>query len=107
MNARKSVAVIGTLDTKSDEIGYIAAALDRLGLDAVTIDSGILGRGTLVPTISRDEVAGSAGMTLEQVQNAGSRGAAVEHMQRGLRKLVPALQVEGRIHGAICLGGQG
>jgi uncharacterized protein (UPF0261 family) len=101
----RSVAVIGTLDTKSAEIKYIAHELERQGLSAVVIDSGILGQGTFTPEITRERVAEAAGLTLEEVRAAGSRGAAVEHMQRGLRAIVPALAAEGLIHGAICLGG--
>lgn len=99
------VAVIGTLDTKSAEIDYIAHAFKDRGVDCVIIDSGILGRGTITATVTREEVAAAAGKTLLEVQNAGSRGAAVELMQAGLRKLVPELASAGRIQGVICLGG--
>ena len=38
-----AVALIGTLDTKGDEIAYVCERLQALRVEAVVIDSGILG----------------------------------------------------------------
>ena len=38
-----AVALIGTLDTKGDEIAYVRERLTSLGVDVIVIDSGILG----------------------------------------------------------------
>ncbi|HYI33742.1 MAG TPA: Tm-1-like ATP-binding domain-containing protein [Glaciibacter sp.] len=99
------IAVIGTLDTKGAEIDFVRARLAKLDAGALVIDSGILGTPGITADIPREQVAEAAGTTLPEVQNAGSRGAAVELMQEGLRVLVRGLYDDGRIQGVLCLGG--
>lgn len=99
------IALIGTLDTKGAEIDFVRTRLGQLDADAIVIDSGILGTPGITADISRERVAEAAGATLAEVQNAGSRGAAVEKMQDGLRSLVRGLYDDGRIQGVLCLGG--
>jgi uncharacterized protein (UPF0261 family) len=99
------IALIGTLDTKGSEIDFVRARLAQLDAGAVVIDSGILGTPAIAADIPRERVADAAGATLADVQNAGSRSAAVEMMQEGLRVLVRGLYDDGRIQGVLCLGG--
>ena len=40
----KTVALIGTLDTKGPEIAYLRDRCQDLGLKTLVVDSGILGR---------------------------------------------------------------
>jgi uncharacterized protein (UPF0261 family) len=102
---RPTIALIGTLDTKGPEIAFVRDRLARLGADAVVIDSGIIGTPAIEADVSREQVAEAAGRTLTEVQNAGSRSAAVELMQDGLRRIARDLLEDGRIDGLLCLGG--
>jgi uncharacterized protein (UPF0261 family) len=99
------VALIGTLDTKGDEIAYVRDRLAALGVLAVVIDSGILGEATIPADISRRAVARAGGHDLDDVRAAGSRGAAVALMREGVREVVVREFAEGRINGVLCLGG--
>ncbi len=99
------IALIGTLDTKSAEIGYARDKLRELGVIPFVIDSGILGEVALTADVTRDEVARYADHTLEEVQNAGSRGAAVEIMEVGLARLVRERYDSGGLDGLLCFGG--
>jgi uncharacterized protein (UPF0261 family) len=103
--AEIEIAVIGTLDTKGREIDYVRERVGALGGEAVVIDSGILGEPGCPADVTRAEVARAAGHDLESVRQAGSRGAAVEMMQVGMRRIVGELYERGRINGALCLGG--
>lgn len=105
MTEEPGIALIGTLDTKADEIAYTRDKLVALGAKAIVIDSGILGEPGITADVSREEVAGEAGYRLEEVQEAGSRGAAVELMIEGVRAVCLRLWLEGRIKGLLCLGG--
>jgi uncharacterized protein (UPF0261 family) len=105
MTEEPGIALIGTLDTKADEIAYVRDRLVELGSKPVVIDSGILGEPGITADVSRDEVAREAGYRLEDVQEAGSRGAAVELMIDGVRAVCLRLWLEGRIKGVLCLGG--
>jgi len=100
------IAIIGTLDTKGAEIGYARDRLRRLGARPVVIDAGILGEPVgIEPDIDRRQVASAAGHTIEQVRAAGSRGAAVEIMQTGVRAVCLDLWQRGELAGVLCLGG--
>lgn len=105
MTEEPGIALIGTLDTKADEIAYTRDKLVALGAKAVVIDSGILGEPGISADVSREDVAREAGYRLEEVQEAGSRGAAVELMIEGVRAVCLRLWREGRIKGLLCLGG--
>jgi uncharacterized protein (UPF0261 family) len=99
------IALIGTLDTKGDEIAYVRERLAALGGRPIVVDSGILGEPGTSADVSREDVAREAGYELEQIQSAGSRGAAVELMEKGVRAVCLRLWLEGRLDGVLCLGG--
>ena len=101
-----TVLVIGTLDTKGPEIAYIRDRIQSHGVDVVVADSGILGGPLdIVPDVTREEVALLAGTTIDALRNAGSRGKAVHGMLAGLRALAQNLYKEGRLQGAVAIGG--
>ena len=75
VRAEPHVALIGTLDTKGEEIAYVRERLEGLGVTPVVIDSGILGVPGAPAEITREDVAREAGHELERIQAAGSRGA--------------------------------
>jgi uncharacterized protein (UPF0261 family) len=100
------IALIGTLDTKGPEIAYVRDRLSDLGMEPVVIDSGILGDPIgIVADISREEVALAGGHTLAEARDAGSRGAAVEIMQAGVRGVCTRMWAGGELSGVLCLGG--
>jgi uncharacterized protein (UPF0261 family) len=102
----KTVALIGTLDTKGPEIAYLRDRCQDLGLETLVIDSGILGEPlSIEPDFRREMVAQAAGSTIDALRQAGSRGAAVHEMMKGVRKVVLDLYAQGRLHGVACLGG--
>lgn len=101
-----TILVIGTLDTKGPEIAYIRDRIKSHGVDVVVADSGILGGPLdIVPDVTREEVAVLAGTTIDALRNAGSRGKAVHGMLAGLRALAQNLYKEGRLQGAVAIGG--
>ena len=105
MKDEPQIALIGTLDTKGDEIAYVRERLVGLGVRPVVIDSGILGEPGTSADITREEVAREGGYELERIRSAGSRGSAVELMQEGVRAVCLRLWLEGRLDGVLCLGG--
>jgi uncharacterized protein (UPF0261 family) len=102
----KTVALIGTLDTKGPEIAYLRDRCRELGLETLVIDSGILGGPLEIePEFSRAVVAEAAGSTIDNLRRAGSRGAAVHEMMKGVRRVVLDLYAAGKLQGVACLGG--
>ncbi|HSR12284.1 MAG TPA: Tm-1-like ATP-binding domain-containing protein, partial [Thermodesulfobacteriota bacterium] len=103
---KRTVLVMGTLDTKSQEIRYLRDRILESGLNVIVLDNGVLGEPQgIVPDIPARETAKAAGTTLDEVRKAPSRGAAIEEMIKGCKVLVQRLYDEGRIHAAISFGG--
>ena len=105
---RPGIALIGTLDTKGDEIAYVRDRLRALGARPLVIDSGILGEadGCVADVAARGGRRARAATTLDGVRAAGSRGAAVALMLEGVRAVVPArCTPRAASHGVLCLGG--
>ncbi len=102
---RPCVAVLTTCDTKGKEAEYLREGILRQDVDALVIDTGILGDPTNTPDVSKHEVAANGGHTIAEVIATGSRGAAVEMMQEGVYNTVLSLYTAGKIDGLVALGG--
>lgn len=102
-----TVVLIGTLDTKGSEIGFVSDHLRSANVDVLVVDTGVLGEPTLDADISRQEVSAAAGVDLESLIEARDRGAAVSAMARGAAAVVERLHRKGIISGGLALGGTG
>jgi len=95
--------VVGTFDTKAEELHYVAGLLRAAGLAVVTVDVG-----TKTPDgnadVAADRVAASHPDGANAVLAAGDRGQAVTAMTQALLAFVAG---RGDIGGIIGLGGSG
>lgn len=103
----KTIALIGALDTKGAEYGFVKQVLESRGLKTLLIDVGVLEPPAVIPDISRDEVAKAAGVDLAQLIKDKDRGAAVATMSRGAAIILPQLYTEGQFDGVLAMGGTG
>jgi uncharacterized protein (UPF0261 family) len=105
----KTVLIIGTLDTKGAEIGYLRDRIQSLGLQTIVVDDGILGEPLGITLgqgdITRAEAATYSGTTIDALRNAGSRGKAVAGMREALKKLTLEFYRQGKIHAVVSMGG--
>jgi uncharacterized protein (UPF0261 family) len=99
------VILIGTLDTKGEEIAFTRDVLNAAGVQATVIDAGSMGPPNFVPEIERDEVFIRAGTTAEQVRARADRGEAVAAAARGVTAIVTDLLAQGTVQGLLGLGG--
>ena len=74
------VALIGTLDTKGVEYGWLRERLLRTGVDVLVIDAGVAGEPRTPADITRAEVARAAGADLARLRAAADRGVSVTEM---------------------------
>lgn len=100
-----TIAVLGTLDTKGAEVGFLAEEIRARGCETLVVDLGILKHPAIDPDITREAVAVAAGETIEALNESGDRGRAVAAMTRGIERIVPDLYEDGRIDAAIGIGG--
>lgn len=101
----KTVAVVGTLDTKGPDFEFLTEEIRARGCDVLMIDTGVKGEPWFDPDVPREEVARAAGASLSDLVEAGDRGDAVDVMARGATEVVSRLHREGRIHGVVSMGG--
>ena len=100
-----SVVIVGTLDTKGEEIGFARDVLEAQGVDVHVVDVGVMGDPEFDPDTTASEVAEAAGTTLDALREAGDRGEAIEAMGEGASAVATRLHDEGRLDGVLGLGG--
>ncbi|MCY3834597.1 MAG: Tm-1-like ATP-binding domain-containing protein [Chloroflexi bacterium] len=101
----KSIIVIGTLDTKGQEIAFVRDLIAKRRHQPVVIDSGIQGEPAIQPAISRHEVAAAAETSIEAILAAGDKNHAISAMARGVASIADRLHAEGKLDAVIALGG--
>lgn len=101
---KKVVAVFGTMDTKGAEYFYLKEQLERCGVAVLMVDTGIAPQTEFPCDITCEQVAQAGGGCLSDIP-LHERSFAFELMGRGSAAVVRGLYGEGRIHGAISLGG--
>ncbi|MCC6007222.1 MAG: Tm-1-like ATP-binding domain-containing protein [Rhodobacteraceae bacterium] len=102
---QRTILVIGTYDTKNDELGYICERINALGGAVLAMDVSVLGERGLPVDISKHEVAAAAGSSITEAAASGEENEAMQIMARGAATLAARLHAEGRIDGMIALGG--
>lgn len=102
-----TVVLIGTLDTKGAEYGFVRERLHAAGVDTVLVDCGSAGAPVIEPDVPASEVAAAVGADLAALTAAGDRGDAVTTMARGAEAVALRLHGEGRLDGLLAIGGSG
>jgi uncharacterized protein (UPF0261 family) len=102
-----TVVLVGTLDTKGIEYGFMRDRLREAGVDVLLVDAGVMGEPLVEPDVSREEVADAAGVDHAELVRAADRGAAVDAMGRGAAAVLTRLHGEGRLDGTVAVGGSG
>ena len=74
----RTIAVIGTLDTKGPEIAFLRDWIQARGHRALVIDPGILDQAAIEADVTRVEVASAGGAQLADLIVAGDKGRAMQ-----------------------------
>lgn len=101
----KTILVVGTYDTKSDELGYIAACIEDAGGHVLRMDVSVLGEPAVPVELSKHDVATAAETTIDAVIASGDENSAMALMARGASRLAAEQHEAGRADGVIVLGG--
>jgi uncharacterized protein (UPF0261 family) len=99
------VVLVGTLDTKGDELKFVRDLLEAAGVQTLVIDAGSVGPPGFTPEIDRTEVFRRAGTTWESVRARCDRGHAVGEAARGAAAVVTDLGARGLVQGILGIGG--
>lgn len=105
----KTIVLLGTLDTKGLEIGYIREKIQARGHQTIVVDAGVLGNPQIKADISREEVAEAGGKNLEELrretQRSSNRMQIIQVMIDGAAVIVRKLHGQGKLDGILAVGG--
>ena len=101
----KTILVIGTYDTKDDELTFLADVIHTEGGQVITMDVSVLGAPSRPTDYSKHDVAQEAGSSIAAAIASGNENHAMQIMARGAALLAARLLTEGRFDGVIILGG--
>jgi uncharacterized protein (UPF0261 family) len=106
---RLTIVLVGTLDTKGVEIGYLQQQIMARGHDTVVVDAGVLGRPQIQAHIGRDQVARAGGETIaalqSKAQQTSDRMLLIQVMRDGAAHVVTHLYNQGQLDGIVAIGG--
>lgn len=102
-----TIAILGTMDTKGVEHGYVADLIKARGHQVLVIDVGALEAPLLNPDITREQVMGAAGLNFQEIVGKRDRGELVKAMSQAAPLILDQLAQQGKIDGVISLGGGG
>ena len=105
MGTTSNIAVLATLDTKGVEADFIRQHLEKLGCSVWFVDIGVVDPPTVVPHLTREQVADAAGVSMHTLLENPTRQEASEVMVRGASALLQAMVAQGKIDGVVGLGG--
>jgi len=102
----KTILLIGTMDTKEEELLFCRELIQRRGFHVLLLDAGILKDPGTSPDITRHEVARAAGVTdLESLLALRDKGRCIEVMIRGVTAKTRELLREKMVDGILGIGG--
>ena len=105
MSNKPCILLIGTADTKGDELLYLKARVEAAGASARVMDVGVLGDPPFEPEYSKHVVAEAAGTTNQKIIDLGDEHRAMTKQAEGAANLASRLQSEGSIDGMLAIGG--
>jgi len=102
----KTILLIGTMDTKEEELLFCRELIRRRGFKVLLLDAGVLKDPRTPPDVTRQEVARAAGVVdLEGLLATGDKGKCIETMIRGVTVKTRELLRQGAFHGILGMGG--
>ncbi|WP_077390433.1 Tm-1-like ATP-binding domain-containing protein [Mobilibacterium timonense] len=102
----KTVAIVGTFDTKGRELQFIRECIEERGLATLCINTGVFDP-VVKPDIGSDQIASAVGENMKAIVARKDRATATDVLSRGAKVLIPQLYAQGKFDGIISIGGSG
>jgi uncharacterized protein (UPF0261 family) len=100
---QQSIYAIATMDTKGEELEFVASRLRAAGAAVRCVDVGTQGPPIGTPDVTREQVLGGPGASIA----GDDRGRAVTAMGAALRAYLLEESRRGRLAGVLGIGGSG
>lgn len=105
MRQSPRILIVGTGDTKSDELAFLRDRVLEAGAEPVMLDVSVLGDPPYRPDHDKHAVAAAAGTTIPDIAAPGDENSAMTAMAKGAAALARRLHDAGEIDGLAALGG--
>ncbi|MEO8737905.1 MAG: Tm-1-like ATP-binding domain-containing protein [Edaphobacter sp.] len=103
----KTVVAAGALDTKGADYKFLVERLRSNGVNALTVDFGVIGDPLFMPDVTSAEVALASGVDLATLRQSKDKTFAMRAMAEGLQRVFLRLRAEGRLDAVCGMGGSG
>jgi uncharacterized protein (UPF0261 family) len=101
----KTIVIIGTLDTKAEQLQHLKERIAARGHKAVIMDVSTGGAAATEAEITPKELASLMGKDIEEMRRLRDRFASTEIITAGARAKMTKLLADGKVDGAVALGG--
>jgi uncharacterized protein (UPF0261 family) len=101
----KYIAILGSLDTKGQEVDFLRNIVRSEGGLPLVIDTGVLDGPTTSANVTRHDVAHAADSSIEALIRQGDKAHALVTMAQGASTIVRELLKEGQLGGVLSIGG--
>ena len=105
LDKKLKILIIGTVDTKSDEIKFMYECIENLDSKPLIMDVSVLGETNIKVDFSKHDVARAAETSNKEIIALGNENDAMIKTAEGAEKLTNELFSKNLIDGVIALGG--
>lgn len=104
----KTILLLGALDTKEEEYGFVQRLIEVRGFRTLTVNFGVMGEPRRIRVdVPAATVAEAGGASLQELRTRQDRGQAMRVMGAGAARIVRQLYDEGKFDGILGMGGTG
>ncbi|MCK4790815.1 MAG: Tm-1-like ATP-binding domain-containing protein [Desulfobacteraceae bacterium] len=101
----KKIVIIGTVNTKGDQLGFLKERIESRGHKAILMDISMGGRPAFQADITPEEIAGLAGKNIDEIRASKDRLTITNAMAAGAQQKALDLLSRGELDGIVSLGG--
>jgi len=101
----KKIVIIGTVNTKGDQLGFLKERIESRGHKAILMDISMGGHPAFQADITPEEIAGLAGKDIEEIRASKDRLTITKAMTAGAQQKALDLLSRGELDGIVSLGG--
>ena len=105
MASTARILVIGTADTKADELLYLKSRIEKVGGTALIMDVGVLEDPPFTPEYSKHDVAAAIGVSNADIIALGDEHRAMMKQAEAAAALAVELVAAGKADGMLAIGG--
>ncbi len=103
--AGKNIVVLGTLDTKGEQILFLKDRITQRGHQAIVVDLSMGGEPLFQADITPQEIAQASGKSIQEITASKDRSMVTQVMEAGAIKKIEELYSDRKVDGMIAVGG--